>query len=217
MTNGLRIALTTPDSNLLTTPTGVGAAVDSDVRSVDIETGLGGVDAIPRVARRAGAGASSTGSVATVAVRASAWSSSEKDDTVGAVFVWIDVMDVGSDCFDDVRLLGTSSSGFGGVAVSSPSASAALLSSVSSVVVSEDLSVISDVATESDVGDESGFDEAGSAPDWFCEVVEPGDPPASSAHAGPLESPVIMAAPTPKATAKPPTRPTSATLGMRYS
>jgi hypothetical protein len=222
MANGLRIALTTPDRNLLTTPTGVGAAVDSGVRSVDIVTGAGDVDAIVCVAFRAGAGASSTGSATMVAVRASAWSSSERDDLAGAVFVWIDVMDAGSDCFEDFRPLGASSSSFGGGTVSLASASelsSALVSasSVSFVVASEALSLSSDVAGESDDGDELGFNEAGSALDESCEVVEPGDPPTSSAHAGALESPVSRAAPTPMATARPPTRPTSAALGMRYS
>jgi hypothetical protein len=48
------------------------------------------------------------------------------------------------------------------------------------------------------------------------EEVDPAVPPVSSAHASPLLHPVTMAAPTPKATAKPPTRPTYASPGMRY-
>jgi len=47
-------------------------------------------------------------------------------------------------------------------------------------------------------------------------VVDPGVPPDSSAHARPPPHPVTMAAPTPNATAMPPTRPTYAWLGMRY-
>jgi hypothetical protein len=48
------------------------------------------------------------------------------------------------------------------------------------------------------------------------EAVEAAVPPDSSAHAGPLFHPVTIAAPTPRATTKPPTRPTHASLGIRY-
>jgi len=60
------------------------------------------------------------------------------------------------------------------------------------------------------------------APGAFCasepvlEALVPAVPPGSSAHATPLFHPVRMATPTTKATTKPPTRPTYASLGMRY-
>jgi hypothetical protein len=60
------------------------------------------------------------------------------------------------------------------------------------------------------------------APAAFCasepvlEALGPAVPPDSSAHATPLCHPVRMAAPTTKATTKPPTRPTYASPGMRY-
>jgi hypothetical protein len=61
-----------------------------------------------------------------------------------------------------------------------------------------------------------GLAVAGSVPEVVLEAVDPGVPPESSAHAGPLPHPVTMAAPTPKVTAKPPTRLTYALAGMRY-
>ena len=48
------------------------------------------------------------------------------------------------------------------------------------------------------------------------EALVPAVPPDSSAHATPLCHPVRMATPTTMATTKPPTRPTDASLGMRY-
>jgi hypothetical protein len=55
-----------------------------------------------------------------------------------------------------------------------------------------------------------------SVPEAVLESVDAAAPPDSSAHARPLPHPVTMAAPTPKATAKPPTRPTYALPGIRY-
>jgi hypothetical protein len=55
-----------------------------------------------------------------------------------------------------------------------------------------------------------------SAPDAVLESADVAAPPDSSAHARPLPHPVTMAAPTPKVTAKPPTRPTYALPGIRY-
>jgi hypothetical protein len=57
---------------------------------------------------------------------------------------------------------------------------------------------------------------AGSVSEAVLEAVDPAVPPDSSAHARPLLHPVTTAAPTPKATARPPTRLTNASRGMRY-
>jgi hypothetical protein len=51
-------------------------------------------------------------------------------------------------------------------------------------------------------------------PAALLEAGDPAEPGDSSAHARPPLHPVMMAAPTPKATAKPPTRRMYATLGM---
>jgi hypothetical protein len=61
-----------------------------------------------------------------------------------------------------------------------------------------------------------GLVVAGSVPEAVLEAVDPAVPPDSSAHATPLFHPVTMAAPIPKVTAKPLTRPTYALPGMRY-
>ena len=61
-----------------------------------------------------------------------------------------------------------------------------------------------------------GLAFASSVPEAVLEAVDPAVPPDSSAHARPLLHPVTMAAPTPKATAKLPTRPRYALPGMRY-
>ena len=55
---------------------------------------------------------------------------------------------------------------------------------------------------------------AGFAPEATPETADPLESPDSSAHARPLLQPVTMAALTPKATAKPATRPTYASLRM---
>jgi hypothetical protein len=55
-----------------------------------------------------------------------------------------------------------------------------------------------------------------SVPEAALESVDAAVPPDSSAHARPLLHPVTMAAPTAKATAKPPTRRAYALPGIRY-
>jgi len=55
-----------------------------------------------------------------------------------------------------------------------------------------------------------------SVPEAALESVDAAAAPDSSAHARPLPHPVTMAAPTPRATANPPTRPTYALPGIRY-
>ena len=61
-----------------------------------------------------------------------------------------------------------------------------------------------------------GLAVATSGPAVLLEAGDPAEPGESSAHASPLLHPLTMAAPTPKAIAKPPTRPMCASLGMRY-
>jgi hypothetical protein len=61
-----------------------------------------------------------------------------------------------------------------------------------------------------------GLAVADSLPDGLLEAVDPAEPGESSAHAGPPLHPGTMAAPTLKAAANPPIRPSYAWRGMRY-
>jgi len=237
--NGLRIALTTPVTNLFTTPTTLGSN-GFGVDTADVSTGDDSIEVIRSDVVLDGSVEPVTRLVSTVSVAAlclagAATVASCPASTVAdtGAFVVVGRTAAGSDFLFVAGLLALPSvvpvadgaaelRGWAFVAVASaprpvPTATPAGPERTASCFVFEPVVF---VLVAVDVADERASLLV--APGAFCasgpvlEALVPAVPPGSSAHATPLFHPVRMATPTTKATTKPPTRPTYASLGMRY-
>jgi hypothetical protein len=243
--NGLRTALTTPDTNLPTTTTtlgsnGFGIDTGSDSTGDDWIEAIRS-DAVPGGCVETVRGLAPTVSVASVcgAVAGTVDSclvSTVADAGAGAV-VLMGRTAAASDFFFVARLLTGPSgvSGRDGAAVSP--GCAAMVVCFGSFFVRPPVAMTTPVGAERTASpivfepvvevpeavvmpDEPASPLVALGADAVWEpvlaAVEAAVPLDSSAHARPLFHPVTIAAPTPKATTKPPTRPTHASLGIRY-